>query len=46
MTLANVDGVIDPPEGFVLWATEEMGAVSVESDAEWEELKRQARDEQ
>ena len=42
MKLANVHGVINPPEGFLDWAINEMGAVSVESDEEWEAMKEEA----
>jgi len=38
MKLANIHGVIDAPEGFVVWAIEK-GAVSVESTEEWEAMK-------
>ena len=41
MKLANVQGVIDPPEGFVDWAIEG-GAVSVEFDEEWRAMKEEA----
>jgi hypothetical protein len=39
MSLANIYGVIDSPEGFVLWAIEE-GAVSVMSDDDWDRLRK------
>ena len=42
MKLANIYGVKNPPEGFVDWAIEKMGAVSVESDEEWEAMKAEA----
>ena len=38
MKLANIHGVIDAPEGFVVWAIEK-GAVSVESTEEWEAMR-------
>jgi uncharacterized protein YjbI with pentapeptide repeats len=39
--LANLFGVKDPPEGFMAWAMKN-GAVSIESDAEWEEAMQKA----
>lgn len=33
--LANLYGVKNPPDDFVKWAIETMGAVSVESDSDW-----------
>ena len=41
MKLANVYGVKNPPEGFLDWAINTMGAVSIESDEEWNRLKAQ-----
>jgi uncharacterized protein YjbI with pentapeptide repeats len=35
LRLANVDGVVDPPFGFVRWAVGSAGAVSITSDREW-----------
>jgi uncharacterized protein YjbI with pentapeptide repeats len=39
--LANLFGVKDAPEGFIAWAMQK-GAVSIESDAEWEEAIQKA----
>ena len=39
--LANLFGVKDAPEGFIVWATQN-GAVSIESAAEWEEAIQKA----
>lgn len=39
LTLANIYGVIDPPEGFVDWALGRMNAVSLKSDEEWQARK-------
>lgn len=36
MELANIHGVVSPPEGFLGWATGQ-GSVSIESDTEWAE---------
>ena len=38
---ANLFGVKDAPEGFIAWAMKN-GAVSIESDAEWEEAIQKA----
>ena len=35
MSVANVFGVLNAPDGFIEWAIREMGAVSIESDEEW-----------
>jgi uncharacterized protein YjbI with pentapeptide repeats len=39
--LANLFGVKDAPEGFIMWAMQN-GAVSIESDAGWEEAIQKA----
>ena len=38
LELANIYGVKNPPHGFVTWAIDRMGAVSVETREEWEKL--------
>lgn len=43
MKLANIYGVKNPPEGFIEWAIDIMGAVSISSDEEWEALKEKAK---
>jgi len=40
--LANLVAVENPPEGFLEWAAEK-GAVSLESDEEWEALKEKEK---
>ena len=39
--LANIEGVLNPPEGFVEWA-KERGAVEVKNRDEWKEMKEKA----
>jgi len=39
--LANLFGVKDAPEGFIAWALKN-GAVSIESDTEWNEAIQKA----